>query len=656
MCGILGAFSRDGRPLDVARLAGATHLLGHRGPDGGGFWASGPFFLGHRRLSIIDLSESGAQPMAAADRGLVITYNGELYNYPELRDELRERGHTFTTGSDTEVLLRAYAEWREGMLDRLRGMFAFAIADAKTGSLFVARDRFGEKPLLLHEAKDRLMFASELRPLTALLDDRRVDLDALAGFFCLNYVPGDRTMMAGVVRLPPGTWRRYTGRQAESGTYYEPGRRSVAVPDRLEPTLVELRRRLDDATRIALRADVPVALFLSGGLDSSLTAESAVRQGRLREAYCLDIAERSYSEWDGASFVAQRLGLKLHRVVLGPEVLDDFTDIVEHADDPLGDSSALAVWRISKEAARSFKVVISGDGGDELLGGYLTYKATRIFSQTVDRAPGLVRAALARGAGLVRPGTGKVTPMYKAMRFLRAAHLPSAEAHFTFNGSFMPEAAMELVTGADAREAARVAIARMRARHDLPRRPKLADLQRADATDYLPNDILTKVDRMTMAHGLESRAPLLDAPLADFAMSAAGRWEGSVLAPPKRLFRELAQQVYGPRVANAKKQGFSIPVHTWLRGHARALVGDLLCRSSLDSVPVLDPAATIRVRDRFLAGEQLGFEIWGLLVFVAWYRARIASRPNLETSPGELGASSEAASSAQGLTLRRFEV
>lgn len=664
MCGILGAFSRSGRPLDIPRLAGATNLLTHRGPDGSGFWADGPFFLGHRRLSIIDLSESGAQPMAATDHGLVITYNGELYNYPELRDELRSRGHTFTTASDTEVLLRAYVEWREEMLGRLRGMFAFGIADVRKKSLFVARDRFGEKPLFLEETNDRVVLASELRAMTALIDERRVDPTALAGFLCLNYVPGERSMLADVVRLPPGTWRRYSASKTESGKYYEPGRAAVSVPDRIGPTLVELKERLDDATRIALRADVPVALFLSGGLDSSLTAESAVRQGRLNEAFCLDIAEKSYSEWDGAAFVANKLGLKLHRVVLGPEVLDDFTKLIEHADDPLGDSSALAVWRLSKEAAQSFKVVISGDGGDELLGGYLTYKATRIFSQSIDRAPASLRSTLARWSSIVRPGAGKVTPMYKAMRFLRAAHLPSAEAHFTFNGSFMPETAMALVTGDDARMAARDAIAVMRARHELARRPRLADLQRADATDYLPNDILTKVDRMTMAHGLESRAPLLDAKLADFAMSAASRWEGSILAAPKRLFRELARQVYGPRVANAKKQGFSIPVHTWLRGYARALVGDLLSRSSLDAVPVLDAVAVERVRDRFLGGEQLGFEIWGLLVLVAWYRARIAARPPIDTTFGKAASSIGSdvttnlneAQAVKGVTLRRFEL
>lgn len=633
MCGILGAYARQGGRLDTAKLTAATNLLAHRGPDGGNAWADGPFFFGHRRLSIIDLSEGGKQPMElvteGSGRGLVVTFNGELYNYPELKAELRGRGHRFRTDSDTEVLLHAYAEWGEGMLERLRGMFAFAIADRRDESLFLARDRFGEKPLLVHETDKGVLFASELRPIAALLDDRRPDPIAVADFLSFNYVPGERTMLAGVRRLPPGTFRRYRGARVEEARYWTPGGAAVTVPERLGPTLDTLAAKLDDATRIALRADVPVALFLSGGLDSSLTAESAVRQGRLREAFCLDIAERSYSEWDGATHVADKLGLTLHRVVLGPEVLDDFSSLVEHADDPLGDSSALAVWRLSREAAKSFKVVISGDGGDELLGGYLTYKATRIFAGSIARAPARLRSRLAAWSARVRPSSGKVTPAYKAMRFLRAAELPPAEAHFSFNGAFLPRAAAELLTGA-AREAAGGSLERMRERHRLPLRPTLTALQYADATDYLPNDILTKVDRMTMAHGLESRAPLLDVALADFALSAAGRWEGSMLAPPKRLFRELARRVYGDKVADAKKQGFSIPVHKWLReGRGRALTGDLLSRSNLDRIPLFDAVAVERVRDRFLRGEQLGFEIWGLLVLASWYGARIARAPAL---------------------------
>jgi asparagine synthase (glutamine-hydrolysing) len=633
MCGVFGAFARDGRTLDVGRLAAATNLLGHRGPDGGGVWAEDGFFLGHRRLAIVDLSPAAAQPMTMPERGLVTTFNGEIYNHQELREELRARGHTFRTRSDTEVLLRAFAEWREEMLGRLRGMFAFAIVDTRAQSLFLARDRFGEKPLFIHETAGRILFASETRPIAACIEERSVDPVALGEYLCLNYVPGDRVMLAGTCRLPPGTHRTYSCRGVSGGRYYRPGDVTISIPATFGETLGELRARVDDATRMALRADVPVALFLSGGLDSSLTAESATRQGKLSHAFCLDVATFSYSEWDRARFVATRLGLTLHRVVLGAESLDELPRMVEHADDPLGDSSMLAVWCLAKEAARSFKVVLSGDGGDELLAGYLTYRATRLFSTLVDRAPRAVRAILARTASRLTPGSGKVTRGYQAMRFLRAAELPAAEAHFTFNGSFLPESAADLVTGVAARGAARSALAEMCLRHDLGARPELHHLQRADATDYLPNDILAKVDRMTMAHGLESRAPLLDANLADFSLTAAERWEGGWLTPPKRLFRGLAHRIYGSRVSRAPKKGFSIPVHDWLRGAGRSMVGDVLSQASLDAVPVLDGGAVVGVRDRFFRGEQLGFEIWGLVVLVEWYRRRIARGPEVMERP-----------------------
>ena len=630
MCGIFGAFARDGSALDVPRLASATNLLRHRGPDGGAYWAEGPFFFGHRRLSIIDLEARADQPFASPDLPFVLTYNGELYNYVEIKKELEALGHSFRTTSDTEVLLRAYAEWRETMLPKLRGMFAFAIADRSQKTVFLARDRFGEKPLFTAEKRGVLHFGSELRPFAAVLDERLVDDDALGAYLCLNYVPGERTMMRGVTRLPPATWRRYHLDRIEEQRWYAPGRAQVDVPEDLTGALSVLKTKLDEAVRLGLRSDVPVALFLSGGLDSSLTAESAVRAGALKDAFCVDVAARSYSEWDGARIVADKLGLALHRVTLTQDVLSDFLSLVEHADDPLADSSTLAVWHLARATAKSFKVVVSGDGGDELLGGYLTYKATRAFGATLSHVPAPARRPLAWAASMVRPSQRKVTAAYKAMRFLRAAALPAREAHFTFNGAWMPDVAATLVARPETQRAARSAITELARRHRLPEPPSLADLQRADATEYLPNDILTKVDRMTMAHSLESRAPLLDGPFADYAMAAASKFEGSMLGAPKRLFRALAHDIYGPSVAAAKKQGFSIPVHTWLR--EAPITRDLLSRSSLEKIPVLDTAAVEAVRDDFFAGRQLGFEIWGLLVFCAWYRARIASAPELPTS------------------------
>src|SRR5919202_94083 len=338
MCGIFGQFRRDGKTLDNDILCRLTNSLRHRGPDGGAYWSDAPFFLGHRRLSIIDLAQ-GQQPMATADGQLIVTFNGEIYNYVELRQELIARGHVFRTASDTEVLLHGYREWHVNLPSHLVGMFAFAIANREHRTLFLARDRFGEKPLLYHETPSSVTFASELRSLASLPNlQAEVDLEALAPYLCLNYVPGDRTLLQGIKRLPPATWRLYTQEDTKEGIYWFPPQpKTIQASLRLDDALKQLREKLDQSVSISLRSDVPIALFLSGGIDSSVVAESAMRQGSLSKAYCLDFAEASFSEWDKAQSVAQRLGLPLQRVVLSPQVLSDFLSIVAHADDPLAD-------------------------------------------------------------------------------------------------------------------------------------------------------------------------------------------------------------------------------------------------------------------------------------------------------------------------------
>jgi asparagine synthase (glutamine-hydrolysing) len=632
MCGVFGRFRWNGPPVDPAALVPLVDLLRHRGPDGGGYWCAEGYFFGHRRLAIIDLSPGGAQPMASADGRYVVTFNGEIYNYVELEAELRAAGYLFRTRSDTEVLLHGYDAWGDGLLERLTGMFAFALADREKGELLLARDRFGEKPLLYHDGDGDVVFASELAPIAqhlATSGQRSVDLEGLGGYLCMNFVPGERTLMEGVRRLAPGTMRKY-GPQGlvASRTYYRPEPVQNARVDAgdLPGVLAELRTRLDDAVRIALRSDVPLALFLSGGIDSSLIAESSVRQGALTAAFCIDVQAASFSEWDNAKYVADRLKLRLERVPLGPDVLEDFLAMVSHADDPLGDASAIAVWQLARATAKQFKVAVSGDGGDELFGGYLTYKATAVHREVTSRFGGFARSMLRAGARRIRATETKVSNSYKLLRFLRAADLPPGEAHFTWNGAWLPNDAATLLSGDAARVLAREAVQRVAARHGISARPDLGELQRVDAREFLPNDILVKVDRMTMAHSLESRAPFLNHHLAGLAFAASPRFAQSLAHPPKRLLRTLADQTFGPRVSRAKKQGFSIPVHAWLRGPMKDLVMDLLAPASLRALPFLDEAAVSGVRDRFILDEEpLGFEVWGLCVLVAWHRARMVS-------------------------------
>ena len=623
MCGILGHFSfGDARPA-VEWWRAHVGLLAHRGPDDSTFWHDGPFVFGHRRLSIIDLAE-GHQPMATADGRLVVTFNGEIYNYLELRDQLSARGHRFRTQSDTEVLLHGYREWGTELPVHLRGMFAFAIADRGRRELFVVRDRFGEKPLFYTQQGGGVSFGSEVKVLAALPGVRReIDDESLAAYLCLNYVPGTATMLRGVHRLGAATWRLWAADGCvRAGSYWTP-------PDPREPdsalSMAEaterVEARLDASARIALRSDVPVGILLSGGIDSSLVARSAARAGRLSAAYCLTFGDERFSEWPKAEVTARQLGVPLTEVRMGEAAVEDFLRLVAHADDPLADSSSLAVWTLARTVARDLKVVLSGDGGDELFGGYLTYPATLGHAAASSRLPMPIRRALAHAGRRLPTSESKASTTYKARRFLRALHLAPSIAHFTWNGTWLPEEARRLVVSPVLAGEVSTALTRLAATHGLPGRPSLRELQNADVREYLANDILVKSDRMSMAHGLEVRAPFLDPDLAELALRLPASLKVSTGGRTKRVLRHLAGRTYGAEITGARKQGFSIPVHAWLRGPGRPLVADLLAPASVADVPGLDPRAIDGVVAEHLSGRNsYGFELWGLMTLVAWHR------------------------------------
>ncbi len=623
MCGIIARFAPENGPGDPAPLRAAAGVLTHRGPDGSGEWRDDCFHLAHRRLAVIDLV-TGDQPMASADGRDIIVFNGEIYNYRELAVELASRGHTFRTNSDTEVILAGWRTWGTELPARLEGMFAFAIADVERRRLFVARDRFGEKPLFVHGRAGTVTVASTLSALLAALPDlpRKISGRAAADYLCLNYVPGDATLIEGIERLPPGSWRLWERGATVSGKYW---RIAAAASEHTFASSHDAAKALaplfDRAVERGLRADTPVTVFLSGGIDSSLVAESAARQGGIREAFCLDFEEASHSEYAGAKRTAERLGLTLRRVEMPATALENFLTVVRHADDPFADSSALAVWQLARDAARSYKVALTGDGGDELFGGYLTYGATYLHGRVIARLPLTLRRQLSRLARALPVSADKVAWSYKLWRFLRAAHLSTGEAHFTWNGSWLPEEAGAILASPGALADTSSTLARLAAAHDLSEQPSLRDLQLADLGDYLPNDILAKSDRMTMAHGIEARAPFLAPDVANFGIMLPDRLKTSWLGHGKRVLRTLAAERLGYDIAAAPKQGFSIPIHRWLRGPARPLVEDLLGNEALKALPWLDAPSIQAAKQRHMSGqEQRGFELWGLMVLSAWWR------------------------------------
>jgi asparagine synthase (glutamine-hydrolysing) len=633
MCGIVGIFSFNGKPVPFRdHWPNLINQIRHRGPDEGSWWADGAFFLGHRRLAIIDLSPSGGQPMATPDGGLVITFNGEIYNYMELREELREIGIVFQSESDTEVLLQGYRVWGTALPARLIGQFAFAIANRSEQTLFLARDRFGEKPLLYASTEEYFAFASELKALDAIPDiNREIDKEALGGYLCLNYVPGDRTLLKSIRRIPPASWMLVQANGKITSDYYWYPPSDVDENFRfasMEDVRECFQEKFDHAVSLSLVSDVPVGIFLSGGLDSSLVAEAAVRMGSLSHAYFVDFENQSYSEYEAASAVAQKLGLPLERTVLTPKALEDFFLFAEHADDPLADSSGVAVWTISKLAAQKNKVVLGGDGGDEIFGGYLTYQASSIYSRMFTSLPLSLRRWIAQTSLSIPTSEGKVTFSYKLRRFLRAVDLPPEQAHFTWNGTWLPKEAASFMLYDEDRETVHQALSKLAYRVQ-KNGSELLSLQLADVLEYLPNDILSKVDRMSMAHGLELRAPYLNPELAAWGLSLPEKFKINWrTGKTKVLLRAQAKKIFGDVIAHRIKRGFSIPIHAWIRGPLKHVVGDLLSPNSIRAMDILDPVAIGHLKDQHFSGRaSYGFELWGLAVLMAWYRARVAHPP-----------------------------
>ena len=610
MCGFFGHFEIGAlESADLSHQHAATQSLKHRGPDGGAYFRDANIYLGHRRLSIIDLDSRSQQPMLSGD--LCMVFNGEIYNYLELKNELESAGVAFKTRSDTEVLLEGYRRGGIDFVKRLEGMFAFAIYDQRKKSLTLGRDPFGEKPLFYAYGNGRLFFGSEIKIFQHLpVFDLQICEEHLDEYLFRGFTSGDRTLLKGVKKVRPGHCLRFEDGEIVEVPVWKPPQ---PLGNQLDPEEVMTRVEvaLERSVSLVCRSDVPVCLFLSGGIDSSIVAKLATERGRVTDAFCLDFDEGSYSEFAGAKRVADKLGLRLRRVPLRQDVLFELPDIIEFGDDPIADSSQLCVWTIAREAAKEYKVALSGDGGDEVFGGYLTYKATLLHQKFIQSLPNALRLSMSEVCSMLPISESKVSFSYKMMRFLRGSALNGIQAHRSWNGMWLPHEIKKL-TNFD-----RVADHRPASLRKL----NLHDLQVEDMASYLPNDILTKVDRMTMAHGLESRTPFLNPALVDMALSLplSNRIMSGRLKAP---LRDLAKKYYGAETSEAPKQGFSIPIHSWLRSSVgRSLIGDFLVSSNLESLPFLNAKQVGKEVDLFLGGKnQRGHEIFSLLALAIWWR------------------------------------
>lgn len=622
MCGIVGEMRFDSAPAPEERIRTMLGAVAHRGPDASGIVCFGPAAFGHARLSIVDLSPDGVQPMANEDDTVWVTFNGEIYNHRQLRKELLEAGHTFKSRSDTEVLVHLYEEHGVGFVDRLRGMYAFALWDGRNRRLLLARDRVGKKPLFYALGPDCIRFASELRALT-LTGLGQTDPVALHHYLTLQYVPAPMTAFRDIRRLPPASTMVVELSGATTiHRYWRLERGSHSCADENE-AIERTLSLLDDATADRLMGDVPVGAFLSGGVDSSLVVSSMARQSSNPvPTFSIRFAEASHDESQYARAVAQMYGTDHHEYVVKPKAVEILPDLIRHFGEPFADSSAVPTFYIAQQTRASVKVALTGDGGDEAFGGYQRYVEWRRIALINRVLPRGLRAKFASMEYSRFADSSVDVLMRRLRRGLRVASLDGLSRYVELISYFPPEERDELYTDEFASAMADEHTAQVLA-PAWEARPRMTDLDRLLCTDfenYLPDDLLVKVDITSMYHGLEARAPFLDHRLLEYAASLPDNLKVR-RGETKYLLKRAALRRLPPEVVLRPKMGFAVPLADWLRHDLREYATDtLLSRASL-SRGYFNPRSVHRLLDDHLKGRvDNANRIWALLCFEVWHR------------------------------------
>lgn len=623
MCGIAGSVWWDGRD-DSSAVTAMCNAIAHRGPDAQGLWRHQGATLGHRRLSILDTSADANQPMIDEEAGLAVVFNGEIYNFRSLRRELEALGECFRTTGDTEILLKAYARWGMAAIERFNGMFAFALWDFHHRRLLLARDRLGKKPLFFRRTDLGVVFASELKALRLHpATPHAIDPMAMGQYLAMNYVLGDRCILSGVEKLPPGHWLMlHEGSDTQPNRYWDLAshfhtKARFASVDEAAEAVGEL---LDDAIALRLESDVPLGAFLSGGLDSAAITEGMRRlnpNGRV-DTFTIAFREKGFNELDQAAHTAQCLGLTQHAHTVDADAAHLLPTLVEHADEPFADTSMIPVWHLSQMARRHVTVALSGDGGDEIFAGYPTYVADKLWHMSRWVPPAMARLGLAAARRLLPPSFGKIGADYKIKQFLSGHALPFPRAHLWWRGIFSTEDMTAMLRP------------HMRAEimAEDPFAPALAHFDPVvgchpvdqasyvDIKTWLPDDILVKVDRMTMAHGLEARAPLLDYRMVELAASLPPDFKLNGF-DKKHVFKRVLAQRLPPAILNRPKAGFNAPVAHWLAGPMAPLARSVLEQGALSEW--VDPGFSLRLLDEHVARRHdHGFRLFGLLCLGLW--------------------------------------
>jgi asparagine synthase (glutamine-hydrolysing) len=622
MCGIVGLVRNDGSAIDQALLARMCAAIRHRGPDEDGFYVNDGVGLGMRRLSIIDL-KSGQQPIHNQDRTAWIVFNGEIYNYRELRDKLEQLGHTFYTNSDTEAIVHAYDQYGADCPKHLRGMFAFAIWDSRTQELFLARDRVGKKPLLYAQVNGQLVFGSEF---SALLQhpgiSKDIDFEALNHYLSFMCVPAPLTAYKAIRKLEPGHSLRYRKGELKLERYWQPDfsqKLNISEQEAGEQTIKILR----DAVKVRLMSEVPLGAFLSGGIDSSaVVALMAEESSQPVKTFSIGFEEQDFSELHHARRVAEHVGADHHEFIVRPDALEVLPILVEHYGEPYADSSAIPTYYVARETRKHVTVALNGDGGDESFAGYERYAAMRLAEQ-YHRIPAVLRESVVRQAIELMPSSeikrGRIRDL---KRFIQSASLPKVERYLRWVSVFDTGAKQELLTENFTRltQGARAAslLEPWFARANGSGIVDAALL--TDIMTYLPNDLLVKVDIATMANSLEARSPFLDQEVIEFAASLPAKFKLRGLTT-KYLLKRILTKLLPSENLDRRKMGFGVPIGHWFRGKLQPFLRETILAEASLKRGFFKPEVVNRLVDLHTSGERdYSHQLWTLLMLELWFQ------------------------------------
>ena len=623
MCGIVGFVNSNSKTASRELLEAMNRCIVHRGPDEDGFFLKENVALAMRRLAIIDL-KGGQQPIFNEDKTKAIVYNGEIYNFRELKADLEKRGHKFYTNCDTEVIVHLYDEFGAECVSYLRGMFAFAIWDETDKSLFIARDRVGKKPLLYsHRANGDLIFGSEFTALLAHPDiSREVDYEAIDSYLSYLCVPAPQTAFKKIRKLEPAHWLRWKDGKIETKRYWLPDfSKKIKISE--EEAIEETTRILREAIKLRLISEVPLGAFLSGGVDSStVVALMAQESSTPVKTFSIGFEEQDFSELKYAKKVAEHVGAEYNEFIVKPDALEILPTLVEHYGEPYADSSAIPTYYVSKETRKFVTVALNGDGGDESFAGYERHAAMRI-AEIYYRFPKFARNLfIEKPINLLPTSELKKSRFRDAKRFLQAASLPKTERYFRWMSTFNREAKENIYT----KDFSQTVSAQNPSAFLDQWFAKANGSGILDATlltdqmTYLPNDLLVKVDIASMANSLEARSPFLDHKVIEFAASLPenlkmGRFE------TKSLLKKVAAQLVPREVIYRRKMGFGVPVGNWFRGEMKSFVCDVLLSEKSMKRKIIKPEAIKKyVEEHTNAERDHAFQLWTLLMLELWFQ------------------------------------